>query len=67
MRLNRYKQARLAIAAACLAASPALFAAGTGNIYVSSEDDDVVEYRRIVLRGARDYPADESIVFLSIS
>ena len=42
MRFNRYKQARLAVAAACLAASPALFAAGTGNVYVSSEDDDLV-------------------------
>ena len=42
MHCNRYPKARLALAAAWLAASPALFAAGTGQVYVSSEDDDVV-------------------------
>ena len=41
MRFNRYKQVQLAVAAAVLSASPMLFAAGTGNVYVSSEDDDV--------------------------
>ena len=33
----------------------------------SSENDDGFEYRRIVLRGAREYLLDGGIVFLSIS